>query len=188
MIKKIKQDIKERLHVKRYNHTIRVYETAFKLAMIHGENIMKASIAALLHDYAKGLDNSTIRQLLMIENIEIDEALEENINLAHGTASAIFAEMVYHIKDEDILNAIKYHTYGRPNMSRLEKIIYLSDYFEPERNFEGVDFIRETAKKDLDLAMLLALNSTIEYVKSKDKSVHPLSLEAVVYYSKEVAV
>lgn len=188
MINNIKRDIKERLTDKRYNHTIRVYETAFDLAMIHGENIVKASIAALLHDYAKGLDDSTIRQLLLIENVEIDEILKDNINLAHGTASAIFAEMVYHIKDQDILNAIKYHTYGRPNMSRLEKIIYLADYFEPDRDFEGVEMIREAAKKDLDMGMLMALNATIKYVESKDKKVHPLSREAVVYYTKEVAV
>ena len=186
MINQIKKDLKELLNEKRYLHSIRVSETAENLAKIYDEDLLKVNIAALLHDYAKCFDKKDLRNIIKEEDIVIDEVIEENIGLSHGLIGALYAKKHYHIFDNDILNAIEYHTYGRPNMSLLEKIIYISDYIEPDRDFEGIDEIRYAAQNDLDKGVLMALNSSINYVKSRKKTVHPLSIKAVEYYSKEV--
>ena len=186
MIELIKSDLKKYLSLERYNHTIRVCETAIELARIYNENVEDATIAALLHDYVKCLDKKHYREIIRKNNLKIDSVIEKNIGLAHGLISAYFAKEKYRIENIDILNAIEYHTYGRPDMSTLEKIIYLADYIEPGRSFDGVDEIRETAKKDLNKAMIMALESSMDYVKSVGKEVHPLSMQAMIFIQNEV--
>ena len=89
--------------------------------------------------------------------------------IIHSHLGRVMAKNLYGIDDEDILNAISYHTTGRPNMSDLEKIIFLADYIEPMRNFDGVDVARKLAKKDLDSTMYFALNNTLKFLVEKDK-------------------
>lgn len=88
--------------------------------------------------------------------------------IIHSYLGALFAREFYGIDDEDILNAITYHTTGRANMSDLEKIIFLADYIEPMRNFDGVEKARELASKDLDAAMYFALNNTLKFLVERD--------------------
>ena len=93
------------------------------------------------------------------------------------------AKREYQIKDEDILNAIRYHTTGRANMSLLEKVVFIADYIEPNREkFEGLEEARRLAYLDLDMAMKFILEETIAFVKERGRLLHPLSLEALEYY------
>jgi len=111
--------------------------------------------------------------------------LREQPELIHSFLGAEMARHDFDIEDEEILSAIRYHTTGRPNMSDLEKIIYLADFFEPSRKpFEGIETIRSLAYTDLNKAMDFALNHTIDYIGKKNRLVHPLSLEAADYYRK----
>ena len=97
--------------------------------------------------------------------LSIDE--KNTQELWHSIIAPIIARKVFEIEDEEILNAMRWHTTGKENMTNLEKIIYLADLIEPSRKFEGVDEIRELAYKDLDLAMLKALTHTTIYLLTK---------------------
>ncbi|MCL2592440.1 MAG: nicotinate-nucleotide adenylyltransferase [Defluviitaleaceae bacterium] len=158
--------VKHKLSSKKFTHIVNTMETSRNLALVHGEDIKKAEIAALLHDYAKEMP------------------LEHPIN--HGIVAAEMARNEFGIYDIDILNAISYHTTGRPNMSRLEKIIFLADMTEKNRpNYKELEEIKKLAKSDLDKAMAFALSAKIEFTKSKGKDIHPLGLEALKYYENK---
>mgnify|MGYP003307565747 CR=1 FL=1 len=105
----------------------------------------------------------------------------KNIKLGLDLAGGV--SITYQVMDEDVLNAIRFHTTGRPNMSLLEKIVFIADYIEPNREkFGGLDEARRLAYLDLDKAMAYILENTIEYVKARGRLLHPLSLEALEYY------
>ena len=108
----------------RYLHSLGVIETAIKMADIFGVDMEKAETAALLHDCAKQIPHET--QLLMCReyNIPLDEIKEKQLGLLHAELGAYLAERDYGIKDEEVLDAIRYHTLGRENMTNLEKILY----------------------------------------------------------------
>ncbi|HOA80877.1 MAG TPA: bis(5'-nucleosyl)-tetraphosphatase (symmetrical) YqeK [Defluviitaleaceae bacterium] len=182
----IKLKLQSSLSPKRFLHTLGVVETAEKLAEIHNVDKEKAVISAFLHDCAKDIPESMQIRFCKEFHIRLDEFMKKNIALCHSFLGAEIAKREYGIKDEEILNAIRFHTTGRKNMTKLEKLIYLADYIEPNRKyFEGLKTAREYAKKDLDKAMILVLTNTIEYIKKKNGILHPLTLEALEYLKSE---
>jgi predicted HD superfamily hydrolase involved in NAD metabolism len=102
-----------------------------------------------------------------IKHLHMDDKYYNNQNLAHGKVAAVIMERDYDITDEDILNAVRFHTTGRAGMSLLEKIIYLADAIEPGRNYPGVSEIRRLAYQDVDGACLASMDSTIEYIRDR---------------------
>ncbi len=158
--------LEQNLSDKRRIHTYGVKDTAIKLAALYGIDEKKAEIAALFHDMCKEMPEHIMNNY--IKKYKLDSKYINNKNLAHGKIAAIIMEKDYGIKDQDILNAVSYHTTGRANMSRLEKIIYLADAIEPNRNYPGVDKLRKAAFVDLDEACILSLSRTIEYIKLKE--------------------
>lgn len=181
MIEKIKKDLLENISKDRYEHTLRVVETCQDLAELYGVDLEKTKLAALLHDSARF--TSKEKMYRMAEKLDIlkDENLVYNSSLIHGPLAAIISKNKYVIVDEDILNAIKYHTTGRPNMSLLEKIIFIGDYIEPNRSFRGIENIRTLAYEDLDKSILLALNTSLKFLIKKDKLISTYSIEARNY-------
>ena len=113
--------------------------------------------------------------------IHIDEIYTNNPSILHGLVGSIIAREVMEIKDEDILSAIRYHTTGRKNMSILEKIIYISDYIEPLRKFNGVEELRTLSVTDLDTAVIQSLENTIKYVISQKELLHIDTIDARNY-------
>jgi nicotinate-nucleotide adenylyltransferase len=181
-------DIKKHLHYeltpKRFLHTKGVADEARRLAEIYDADPASAYLAGLLHDCAKDLGKTRSFELCKKYGVELDQVLSSQPDLIHSFLGSAIARYEYGIEDEDILNAIKYHTTGRENMSTLEKIIYLADFFEPSRKpFDGIEKMRALAYSNLDAAMDFALNHTIDYNTKKNRLIHPLSLEAAVYYS-----
>ncbi len=170
--------LREKLNNKRFEHSLGVQKTAEELARKYGVSVKKASIAGLLHDCAKNYSGEQLFRLALELNITIDDVTRYNPHLLHGQIGARVASDIFSVKDNDILNAIRYHTTGRKNMSSLEKIIYLSDFIEPNRCFPGVDKIRNQALFDLDKATLMALNHTISYVISKGTLLHHATIHA----------
>ncbi|HHT50136.1 MAG TPA: HD domain-containing protein [Eubacteriaceae bacterium] len=170
--------IKGKLSYNRYRHTLGVINSAVELSEIHGENRNSARLAALIHDISKDIDNVEQINLANKYKIEIDKISAAQPSLLHGIIGSYIAKNNFGIIDREILNAIKYHTTGRANMSKLEKIIYLADYIEEGRNFPGLDTIRRIVKENLDQAMLLALDNSIQYIIQKQKLIHPLTIEA----------
>lgn len=170
--------LKNKLPEKRYNHSLGVCNTAVKLAGIFDVCKDKAAVAGILHDYAKYLSENEARYYVEQFQIEIDEVMDKQIELAHGLIGAELVRRDLAIEDIDILNSIRYHTVGRKNMTNIEKIIYLADYIEPNRNFPGIEEIRKMALYDLDKATLMALNNSINYVISRGLLLHSNSIFA----------
>lgn len=169
----------------RYEHTLRVASTAYDLAHIHGGNVKKATIAGYLHDCAKNYKDKKLLKYAKKFHIAISEAEKDNTDLLHAKVGAYIARDWFDEQDPDIFNAISHHTTGRPSMSMLEKIIYISDYIEPGRRHRGrIDLIRKVANKDLDQAMLYILEDTLEYLSKKSKTKDPLTKEAYHYYNQ----
>lgn len=167
-LKKYEKEIRERIGEKRFLHTIRVKDTAINLAKIHGVDEEKAEVAGFLHDCAKIKDKEELIKTAKENKLLLTKDMLKAPQIIHSYLGALFAREFYGIDDEDILNAITYHTTGRANMSDLEKIIFLADYIEPMRNFDGVEKARELANKDLDAAMYFALNNTLKFLVERD--------------------
>ncbi|MGL4253896.1 MAG: bis(5'-nucleosyl)-tetraphosphatase (symmetrical) YqeK [Fusobacteriaceae bacterium] len=168
----IEKDLEGRVSLKRYKHVLGVVETAEKLAEHYGVSKEKAKLAALLHDIMKEEKLEVLNHLCSKKKFKEIRKYEKSNEVLHGFAGAEYAEEKYGIKDEEILNAVRYHTVGRKNMEILEKIIYIADGIEPGREYENVDKIRELAFKDLDEAILFEVNKKIIYLIETDKIIH----------------
>ncbi|KGG80182.1 phosphohydrolase [Caloranaerobacter azorensis H53214] len=164
MIHEIKEKLKNYISEERFIHSIGVMETAEKLAEIYGCDKYKAQLAGLLHDCGKLKDDRELLKKAFEFGIILDDIEDVNIALLHGPLGAEIAKSEFGIKDLEILNAIRYHTTGRENMNLLEKIIYIADCIEPNRDFPCVKTLRELAFSDLDKAILTAMGNTIKYV------------------------
>ncbi|WDV44671.1 bis(5'-nucleosyl)-tetraphosphatase (symmetrical) YqeK [Clostridiaceae bacterium M8S5] len=169
LIDKYKETLIKDIGKKRYEHCVRVMETAKKMAGAYGVNEQKALVAGLLHDCGRYIDEKLLLQKSKQYNILSSNSFENSKELLHANLGAYLAKHKYGIDDEDILNAIKYHTTGRENMSNLEKIIFLADYIEPNRVFEGVKEIRELCYEDLDIAMLKSLTNNILHIINNNR-------------------
>ena len=187
-IEQLRTHVKDALRTDnmRYQHTLGVANTSACLAMCHGADMNKAYIAGLLHDCAKCFTPHEQLQLCEKYSVEMDPVLYEQPALTHSFLGAKMAERDFGITDDDILNAIKYHTTGRAGMSLLEKIVYIADCIEPNREYySGLKEIRELAYIDIDKAMKFALKNTLEYNTAKGRVIHPLSYEALYDFEEE---
>ncbi|WEG14205.1 bis(5'-nucleosyl)-tetraphosphatase (symmetrical) YqeK [Pullulanibacillus sp. KACC 23026] len=174
----IRQQVEQLLPEKRFNHTLRVAETAVALAEKYGESTEKTECAALLHDVAKFFDKDRMEEIILKESNIPDDYLKYPISIWHAPVGAVYARDHFQITDQDILNAISYHTTGRPEMSLLEKIIFVADYIEPGRSFPGVEETREAAQEDLDRAVALALRNTVVFLASRAARIYPDTIHA----------
>lgn len=186
---KIKEDMKATLKPRRYTHVMNVASMCFKLAKLHGYDPVKAYTAGLLHDCAKYLNDEEILKECESLGIKYDEVERRQAsNLLHSKVGAAWAKEKYGIADEDIISAISFHTTGRPDMSTLEKILYMSDVIEPGRDMNykpSLEVIRSIATYDLDLACAHVLNNVVPYILSNYKdNVCMLTVETYEYYKK----
>ncbi|MBN8200621.1 bis(5'-nucleosyl)-tetraphosphatase (symmetrical) YqeK [Bacillus sp. NTK034] len=168
--------VKEQLTEHRYIHTVGVMETAISLAAEYGADIKKAELAAIFHDYAKFRPKEEMREIIIKEGMP-SELLEYNSELWHAPVGAFLTEKEVGINDKEVLDAIRYHTSGRPGMALLEKIIYLADYIEPGRRFPGVDEVRDLARTNLDKALIKAVQNTVMFLMKKGQPVFPASFQ-----------
>lgn len=183
-IYEIKSRLLKELNPRRYEHTIGVASTAFCLALKHGEDSEKAYIAGLLHDCAKCFSEEKSLNLCKKYDVSLSEFEKKNASLIHAPLGAAYAKNKYNIEDNDILEAIRWHTTGKPDMNNLEKIVFIADYMEPNRKrLLGLEEIRKLAFQDLDQCMYKILFNTIEHLKNKELIINQLSVEALEYYT-----
>jgi len=180
-VDEIKSYLKDNLKPSRYGHTLGVVKTAIELAEIYNEDKQKAEIAALCHDIAKNMSYEDMLKVIEEENLKLSNDEKNSKELWHSIIAPIMAKRIFEIEDEDVLNAMRWHTTGRENMSNLEKIIYLADLIEPSRNFQGIEAIRDISRKNLNDAVLKALTHTIMYLLTKDCAVDLNSIKARNY-------
>lgn len=174
----IKEELEKEVSKKRFIHSIGVAKTAVKLAKNYGINSEKAKIAGLLHDFTKDWTSDKLGRIIIESDELTDDVLEYSKDLWHGPVASIIIQDKFGITDNDIIMAVRYHTSGRRNMTLLEKIICLADYIEPNRDFNGVDKIRELSKKNINEALLCSFDGSIEYLIKKGVKIYPLTLEA----------
>lgn len=155
--------VEKQLSPKRMQHTRGCVQTACELAEIWGADVEKAHVAALLHDITK--EQSLPAQLKLCEkhDIIISDTQRKVPELLHAVTGAKLVHAEFSIP-EDVCSAIRWHTTGKPDMTVLEKVIWLADLIEPGRDFPGVDEIREMARRDLDAALLMGFGRTIQYL------------------------
>ncbi|WP_425446599.1 bis(5'-nucleosyl)-tetraphosphatase (symmetrical) YqeK [Dethiothermospora halolimnae] len=164
--------LKNYIGEERYLHSLRVEKVAKKLGEIKECDKDKVSIAAILHDCGKLKDKDLLLKMARDFDIIQDNVMKNNTALIHSYLGVELAKKFYGIIDRDVLNAIKYHTTGRPGMTNLEKIIYVADYIEPSREFKEANYARKMAFEDLDKALLYILNNTIKYLINKGLLIH----------------
>jgi predicted HD superfamily hydrolase involved in NAD metabolism len=167
----------------RKTHIDGVVITADILALHYGADRQKTKVAALCHDLYRGIKDEALN--IYVKQLGLQKKYLNNGNLAHGKIAAEMIKKDFGIEDEDILNAVRYHTTGRAGMSTLEKVIFLADSIEPGRSYPGVEEIRQIAENDLDLACLMCLERTIEYINKKGYFLDPDTLDAKEWFLKK---
>ncbi len=161
--------LKTKISEKRFEHSLGVEYTACCLAMTYGADMEKARIAGLLHDCAKGLSTKEKLEKARKYGLPVSKYEEKNPDMLHAKLGAYYARYKYDVYDEEILSAIACHTTGKPNMTLLEKIIFVSDYIEPNRKpVPEMDLIRKEAFTDIDLCVTHILKNTIAYLESTE--------------------
>ena len=175
----LKKELQKRLKPGRYRHSVGVAETAVKLAKRFAVDEDKAYLAGLLHDCAREFPNENMVAEAKKRNISFSAIEEKMPILLHAYIGAKLINEVYGIDDEEISMAIYAHTVGNKNMSKLDKIIYLADMIEPNRDYPEVVKLRKMAKENtLDEIMLTALTESIIYVAQRNLLIHPMTIEA----------
>lgn len=162
----------------RVNHVLGCAQTAVRLAQIWGADERDAWRAGILHDVTKALPGDM--QLLLSDSygLHLDNFSRENPKTIHAITGAAVAQRVFG-ENEAVVSAIDSHTTGKKNMNTLEKIIYIADYMEPNRSFEGVEQLRQLAETDLDAALKMGLEMTIALLRQQGRVICSRSLEAL---------
>lgn len=183
ILKKLEKDLKP----KRIIHTLGVETTAVELAKIYGVDTQKASTAALLHDCAKYMPEDEKMAICAKYDIPISEIEKENTELLHAKAGSVYAKEKYKVDEQDILDAIYYHTTGKANMTLLEEIVFVSDYIEPNRTHsDSLPELRELAKTNLHKTTARILEDTLLYLEARKnnklKAIDPGTRQAYEFY------
>ncbi len=180
----LRQMVMPYLDEKRIAHVTGVESQAVMLAMHWGEDPDKAAVAGILHDITKAQGKEKQLKLCEKYGIILEQAERDNPALLHARTGAALSRDLFGISDE-IYSAIRWHTTGRPDMTRLEKIIYLADYTEPTRDFEGVEELRALSFEDLDRAMALGLEMSIEDLTERGKPIFHDTMDAFNWYKNQ---
>jgi nicotinate-nucleotide adenylyltransferase len=170
--------IRSRLSEERFYHSICVRDQAVKLARRMGADEKKAAIAGILHDICKEMPDDEQLQCLLSHGILSDSEIAENTYIRHGFAAAEWVRRELDIQDEDILNAIRYHTTARAGMSALEKVIFLADLTSADRDFPDLPRLREALEESVDKALEYCVGFKIEKGIADGMSIPRITFEA----------
>lgn len=171
----------------RLKHILGVLETATELGIKYHADVEKLEISALLHDITKYNSGELNKQIIKEYFSNFEEIFNEfSMPLLHSFSAYVIAQEKYGIKDEDILNAILHHTVGRANMSLIEKIIFISDYIEPNRTYLSCVKVRAIAQNSLDEAVFVAIDDTIKYHEALKEKISNQAYKARDFYRKTI--
>lgn len=170
-------DVRKTMSDERMQHVLRVEEMALQLAGKYEADLEKVSLAALIHDIAKQQDDTEMRDIIISENLDL-ELLQYGNAIWHGPVGAVIARRQFDITDEEILNAIEYHTIGAPEMTVVEQIIFVADYIEPGRDFEGVEQARQLAEESLEAVVKYQIQETFKHLILEKKKIYPKAIDS----------
>lgn len=179
----LQKKLKKELDGARFQHTLGVMYTAAALAMAHDVDIVKAQAAGLLHDCAKCLPGKKKLKLCAQKHLEVNDYEKKNPFMLHARLGAVLARDDYGIHDPEVLSAIEWHTTGKPEMTTLEKIIFIADYIEPGR-YKAHDLpqVRRLAFQDLDQCMYVICRDTLIYLEDRGAEIDDMTQKACDYY------
>jgi predicted HD superfamily hydrolase involved in NAD metabolism len=184
---RIREELKSILKPSRYQHSVGVENVAVDLAAINGYDMDKAAIAGILHDCAKYLSDNELLSECDKYRLPVTETESKCPYLLHAKVGALYARIKYGVGDEDILNAVRFHTTGRPAMTLLEKIIFTADYIEPYRKpLPGIQKLREVSYDNLDLGVCMILENMVNYLESSAKVIDTVTIDTYKYYKNMI--
>lgn len=172
------EEIKKRLNPDRLYHSLNVADEAKKLAKHYGADEQKAFTAGLLHDILKNTPDRELLQYFERNGIMLTETERASRKTWHAMAGADFLRRELHVTDEDILSAVRWHTTGRAGMTLLDKVLFVADFISADRDYPGVERMREKAYVSLEDAMLEGLQFTINELVENAWPVHEDSIRA----------
>jgi predicted HD superfamily hydrolase involved in NAD metabolism len=170
-----------RLSEKRYGHTLRVADTAERLARVHGLDPDRTRLASLLHDAARETEPEEFLRLAESWNLPVGEPERQSPKLLHGPVAAELARRELGVEDEEVLEAIRAHTTGRPGMGPIALALYVADKIEPARDYPSVGRLRKLASEDLREAATEALRRVIGHNEERGRPIHPDSRETLAW-------
>lgn len=178
--------LQEKLDGPRYDHSLGVMYTAAALAMRYGAEVNRCMIAGLLHDCAKCLSSKEKIEACEKYNLPISAVERRNPGLLHAKLGAYYMETVYQIDDRALLDAVTYHSTGRPEMTLYDKIIYIADYIEPHRNkAPDLEKVRRLAFTDLEDCLYEILKGTLRYLADQENAIDPMTRQTYEYYKEQ---
>jgi len=177
-LNQMKDCIREKLTDKRYAHSIEVAKEAVRLAKIYKADPYKAEVAGLLHDIMKDTPNNDLYDYMEYRGVKLNPVEKNAPKLWHAIAGALYIEHDLGLKDDEILNAVRYHTTARADMSLLEKVLYLADFTSLDRDYDGVEQLRLSVSKDMETAMMEALRFTISDLCQNGNPIHENTVKA----------
>jgi predicted HD superfamily hydrolase involved in NAD metabolism len=170
---------RSRLSEGRYGHTLRVADTAADLARAHGLDEDRARLSALIHDAARDTRPEEFVRLAEEWDLPVGEPERQSPKLLHGPVAAELARRELGVEDEEVLEAVRAHTTGKPGMGPLALVLYVADKIEPARDYPSVERLRVLAREDLHAAAAASLRRAIAHNEERGKDVHPSSREAL---------
>nr|WP_297706158.1 bis(5'-nucleosyl)-tetraphosphatase (symmetrical) YqeK [uncultured Butyrivibrio sp.] len=182
---RLRKELQKELKPDRFDHTLGVAYTAASMAFVYGADVEKALIAGMLHDCAKCMSHEEQVRICEKNKIDITEVERKNHSLLHAKVGMYLARARYDVYDTEILNAIRWHTTGREDMTLLEKIVYIADFIEPNRKpLENMDIIRKEAFTGIDLCLAHILHDSVIYLQTIGKECDDATMNAYEYYKK----
>ena len=186
-IRDLKKELEKEMDESRFEHTTGVMYMCAALAMRYGCDLEKAMLAGLMHDCAKCMPNAKKLKTAEKNHLEITDLERRNPFMLHAKLGAFLARKKYDIEDQEVLDAIRWHTTGRPGMTLLEKIVYIADYIEPKRDkAPNLPQIRQLAFEDLNMALLRILEDTVEYLDQGDDETDDITRQTYEYYKNHI--
>ena len=182
------EEIKKHLNPDRLYHSLNVADEAKKLALHYGADEKKAFTAGLLHDIMKNTAPADLLKFFEDNGIMLTKTEQISPKTWHAIAGAVYCERVLGVTDTEILSAIRYHTTGRAGMTLLEKVLFIADFISADRDYDGVERMREKAYVSLECAMEEGLQFTLEELAHNGWAIHEDSVDAyneILYQRKD---
>ena len=179
-MEELEAEVVSLLNPNRVAHVLGCRDCAMELARLYGENEVDAARAGLLHDITKAIDGPLQLTLCAEYGMILDTFSRSFPKTLHALTGSLVARRIFG-ENENVVSAICHHTTGRANMTLLEKIIYIADYVERNRDFPGVEEMRRLAYTDLDAAVLMGLESAVAHVRRQGQGLAPATIEALEY-------
>lgn len=171
LCKKVKKIAKSNLSESRFEHSVRTAKMCKKMCRIYGEDFEKGYFCGISHDICKNFSEEEMKKLALQNSEGINQTESENFSLLHGKAAAVFLKNELEIVDEEILEAVSVHTFGKIGMKNLSKILFIADKIEPGRPYVTKKYIKKLLKKTLDELVLIVLENNVSYLEKKGKKV-----------------